>query len=199
MDTQKLVDQVAQSVREAIDQAQRQAQEILSEAEAQAKRVREEADRLRGEAERIRADAEADARRRLDEVQVALKDLQGRLSGKPASEVDPGPVTVPEPAPEPVPEPTPEPVPEPTPEPGPEPTPEPVPEPTPPVETPGASETANNGDAGGGDSDAAARLVAMKLALDGTSREDAREQLAAEYEVADLDGLLDDVYAKAGK
>ena len=33
----------------------------------------------------------------------------------------------------------------------------------------------------------------MKLALDGTSREDARKQLAAEYDVADLDALLDDV------
>ena len=49
------------------------------------------------------------------------------------------------------------------------------------------------------DSDAAARLVAMKLALDGASREDARKQLAADYEVADLDSLLDEVYAKAGK
>jgi outer membrane biosynthesis protein TonB len=201
MDAKKLVDQVAQSVREAIDEAQQQADEIVKEAEAQAKRVREEAERLRGDAERIRADAEADARRRLDEVQTALKDLQGRLSGKPSSEVDPGPVKVPEPTPEPVPEPTPEPVPEPTPEPvpeptpepvpepTPEPTPEPVPEPTPPVETPAAN----------GDADSAARLVAMKLALDGTSREDAREQLATEYEVTDLDGLLDDVYSKAGK
>ena len=200
MDAKKLVEQVAQSVREAIDEAQQQADEIVKEAEAQAKRVRAEAERMRGEAERIRADAEADARRRLDEVQTALKDLQGRLSGKPSSEVDPGPVTVPEPTPEPVPEPTPEPVPEPTPEPVPEPTPEPVPEPTPPVETPAASETAEaNGDARGDDDDAAARLVAMKLALEGTSRDDAREQLAAEYEVADLDGLLDDVYSKAGK
>src|SRR3954452_19027213 len=208
MDAKKLVDQVAQSVRETIDEAQQQADEIVKEAEAQAKRVREEADRLRGEAERIRADAEADARRRLDEVQTALKDLQGRLSGSPSSEVDPGPVTVPEPTPapvpeptpEPVPEPTPEPVPEPTPDPVPEPTPDPVPEPTPPVETPAVSETATaNGDAGGGGSDTAARLVAMKLALDGTSRDDAREQLAAEYEVADLDGLLDDVYSKTGK
>ncbi len=199
MDAKKLVDQVAQSVREAIDEAQEQADEIVKEAEAQAKRVRAEAERLRGEAERIRADAEADARRRLDEVQTALKDLQGRLSGKPSSEVNPGPVTVPEPTPEPVPEPTPDPVPEPTPEPVPEPTPDPVPEPTPPVETP-ASETAEaNGDAVSGEADAAARLVAMKLALDGTSRDDAREQLAAEYEVADLDGLLDDVYSKAGK
>ncbi len=198
MDAKKLVDQVAAKVRDAIDEAQQQADEIVKEAEAQAKRVREEADRLRGEAERIRADAEADARKRLDEVQAALKDLQGRLSGKPGSEVDPGPVTVPEPTPAPVPEPTPEPVPEPTPEPAPEPSPEPVPEPTPPVETPAAAES--NGDAQGGDgADAAARLVAMKLALDGTSREDAREQLAAEYEVADLDALLDDVYSKAGK
>ena len=48
-------------------------------------------------------------------------------------------------------------------------------------------------DAGG------ARLVAMKLALDGTSRDEARKQLAADYEVADLDSLLDEVYAKAGK
>jgi vacuolar-type H+-ATPase subunit H len=199
MDAKKLVDQVAQSVREAIDEAQQQADEIVKEAEAQAKKVRAEAERLRGEAERIRADAEVDARRRLDEVQTALKDLQGRLSGKPSSEVNPGPVTVPEPTPEPVPEPTPDPVPEPTPEPVPEPTPDPVPEPTPPVEAPAASGAAKaNGDAGRGD-DAAARLVAMKLALDGTSRDDAREQLAAEYEVADLDGLLDDVYSKAGK
>jgi hypothetical protein len=39
----------------------------------------------------------------------------------------------------------------------------------------------------------------MKLALDGTSRAEAREQLAADYEVADLDALLDEVYAKAGR
>ena len=79
------------------------------------------------------------------------------------------------------------------------------PEPTPPPETPQtpepvSSETANsNGDAQSDDGDAAARLVAMKLALDGTSREDARKQLAADYDVADLDGLLDDVYSKTGK
>jgi outer membrane biosynthesis protein TonB len=205
MDAQKLVDQVAESVREAIDQAQSQAQEILSEAQAHADRVRTEAERLRAEAERIRADAEADAKRRLDEVQTALADLQGRLSGKPGSEVDPGPVTVPEPEPPQTPEPIPEPTPEPTPDPVPEPMPEPIPEPTPPPETPQTPEPvssapagANGGDAAAGD-DSAARLVAMKLALDGTSREAAREQLAAEYDVADLDGLLDDVYAKAGK
>ncbi|TMK71628.1 MAG: hypothetical protein E6G49_08995 [Actinobacteria bacterium] len=191
---QKLVDQVAENVRQAIDEAQQQAQEILSEAEAQAEKVRAEADRLRSEAERIRADAEADARRRLDEVQTALSDLRGRLSG----EVEPGPVTVPEPEPPQTPEPTPDPTPEPTPAPVPEPMPEPTPEPTPPPEAPETPASAN-GDAATGDDDAAARLVAMKLALDGIAREAAKEQLAADYEVADLDGLLDEVYSKAGK
>jgi outer membrane biosynthesis protein TonB len=201
MDAQKLVDQVAQNVREAIDEAQRQAQEILSEAQAQAETVRAEAERLRAEAQRIRADAEADARQRLDEVQTALADLQGRLTGNPNDEVEPGPVTVPEPEPPQTPEPLPEPTPEPTPEPVPEPMPEPVPEPTPPPETgePVASTAKANGDPVSGGDDSAARLVAMKLALDGTSREAAREQLAADYEVADLDDLLDDVYSKAGK
>jgi hypothetical protein len=37
----------------------------------------------------------------------------------------------------------------------------------------------------------------MKLALDGTPRDEARAQLAAEYEIDDLDGLLDEVYARA--
>jgi len=39
----------------------------------------------------------------------------------------------------------------------------------------------------------------MKLALDGTSRDEARRQLAADYDVVDLDSLLDEVYSKAGK
>jgi hypothetical protein len=39
----------------------------------------------------------------------------------------------------------------------------------------------------------------MKLALDGTSRDETRKQLAADYAVDDLDALLDEVYSKAGK
>jgi hypothetical protein len=38
----------------------------------------------------------------------------------------------------------------------------------------------------------------MKLALDGTPRKEARERLAADYDVANLDSLLDEVYARAG-
>ena len=59
---------------------------------------------------------------------------------------------------------------------------------------PGPSPSPEDHGSGG---DAAARLVAMKLALDGTPRAEARARLAADYEVDDLDGLLDEVYAKA--
>ena len=197
MDAEELIRQAADNVRSALDEAQRRAQEIVEEAQAQAERVRAEAQEA---ASRIRAEAEAQAQRRLEDVRSALDQLQGGLSSSPdghrgrsgasaggdevgEAEVDPGPVTVPEPGPPATPEPMPEP--------GPEPVPEPVPEPTPPPnETDPPSATPSN--------DAAARLVAMKLALDGTSRKDAREQLAADYDVADLDVLLDEVYSKAG-
>jgi hypothetical protein len=84
------------------------------------------------------------------------------------------------------------------PEPAPEPAPVTTPEPTPP---PGETDRpAADGDGAKRQSDeAGARLVAMKLALDGTPREEAGHQLAANYDVAELDSLLDEVYAKAGK
>ena len=133
--------------------------------------------RAEAEAQRIRAEAEAAASRRLEEVQKALDDLQGRLSGAAGSGVTPGPVKGPEPESAPAQAATPEPEPEPAP---------------PRDETP---EPAN----GGGDGqEAAARLVAMKLALDGTAREEARRQLATDYDLADLDALLEDVYSRVG-
>jgi hypothetical protein len=198
MDAEKLIREAADAVRGALDDAQRRADEIVAEAKAQAERVRGEAEEA---AKRIRSEAEGQAERRLDEVRSALDQLQGRLSGAeasgsapagsdtPRSEVEPGPVTVPEPEPPATPEPVPAPAPEPAPA--------PVPEPTPPPGETDRPAAGANGERGG--DDAAARLVAMKLALDGSSREEAREQLAADYDVADLDALLDEVYSKAGK
>jgi DivIVA domain-containing protein len=49
------------------------------------------------------------------------------------------------------------------------------------------------------DDEAGARLVALKMALEGTSREVAARFPAAHYAVADLGGLLDDVDASAGR
>ncbi len=122
------------------------------------------------EVARIREAAAEAGRRRIEDARSALDELEGRLGT-----TDPPPAPrVPEP-----PAPAPAPV---TEKPRP---PEPVVEPVSP--TPG-----------GGD-ESAARLVAMKMALDGAPRDDVRSRLAADYSVADLDGLLDDVFAKAGK
>jgi outer membrane biosynthesis protein TonB len=202
MDAEELIQGAAESVRAALDDAQRRADEIIGAATAQAERIRAEAEEA---AKRVRTEAETQAQRRLEEARSALEQLQGRLSAArgggddapagtaatPEAEVEPGPVTVPEPEPPATPEPMPEPEPEPEPAPIPEPSP-------PPGETDRPSAAPANGGSPSGD-DAAARLVAMKLALEGAPRDDARDRLAAEYDVADLDALLDEVYAKADR
>lgn len=71
----------------------------------------------------------------------------------------------------------------------------PVPEPTPPTEpepTP-PPEISADGDSG------AARLVAMKLAVDGMSREEIASQLDAKFGSADRAAVLDEVLARAGR
>lgn len=194
-DTEKIVSDVADRVRELVDDAERRATEIVREAEAEAKR--------------IRARAEAEGQERLAEVRKALDELQGKLgtTSTGESEVEPGPVRVPEPTPDPVPEPGPSPVPEPTPQPTPEPTPERIPEPTPPPDegtppssSPAAQVPANDAGDGAKSRDAAsARLVAMNMALDGSSREDIEAALADGYDLDDRAKLVEDVLAKAGR
>jgi DivIVA domain-containing protein len=49
------------------------------------------------------------------------------------------------------------------------------------------------------DDEAGARLVALNMALEGTPREETARFLAEHYELADVDALLDDVYASAGR
>jgi hypothetical protein len=192
MDAEELIRQTSESVRSALDAAQKRADEIVREAEA--------------EAQRIRGKAEAEARERLDQVRQALERLEAGLRGGSAPQ---------EPSAEPKPQAT---MPEPEqsasdPEPR-----EPELAPTEPeAERASTEELIEQLKAGGhsanaepepavaasnqapGDDVSAARLVAMNLALDGTARDEARKQLAAEYEIDDLDSLLDEVYAKAGK
>jgi hypothetical protein len=166
VDAEELIRQASESIRSALDAAQRRADEIVREAEA--------------EAQRIRSRAETEARERLDEVREALERLEAGLTGA-AAPPAPAPESAPKAA---AAEPEPRKPPEEPKAPGPEPQPEPPRKAT--IEAP-------NADAG------AARLVAMKLALDGTPRDEARAQLAADYDLADLDALLEEVYAKAGK
>lgn len=137
---------------------------------------------------------------------------------------EPTPPTFPEPMPDPVPEPMPDPVPEPTP-PGPAPDLPDAPEPMPPVPEPApappaaaangtstddliaqlraapASQPANGSSAAAPDPDlGAARLVAMNMTLDGASREEIATELGADFgDVPDLDVLLDEVFARAGR
>ena len=182
-----MIKQTAEKVRAALDSAQERADQIVREAE--------------GEARRIRSRAEAEARERLDQVREALGKLEAGLgAGSPPQEQST------EPKPQPPPEPQ-----EPEAD-----AREPEP-PEPPQGKASTEELIERLKAGGpaandapestraaaneapGDDVGAARLVAMKLALEGTARDEARKQLAADYKVDDLDSLLDEVYAKAGK
>ena len=179
---------------------------IIAAAEAKAAELEQEA---RERAEQIVADGRreaADQVRRAqdsvvglvsqaDELRERVGELSRGLGGSPAGETPtPGPVPVPEPEP-PTPEvdPTPVVVPEPEPprEPEPSPVPEPVPLPDPTPEEPPPA--AANGD------DAGARLVAMKMALDGASREEIAKHLAESYDLANAEALLDDVLARVGR
>ncbi|MGH2957657.1 MAG: hypothetical protein ACRDL6_11760, partial [Solirubrobacterales bacterium] len=58
---------------------------------------------------------------------------------------------------------------------------------------PAAAPTSGDGD------DAAARLVAMKLAVDGKARDEIEAELAEKFGAGDRSALLDDVLARAGK
>ena len=49
------------------------------------------------------------------------------------------------------------------------------------------------GDAAPGPDESSARLVAMKMALDGARRDEILKRLSDEYELSDADGLVDDV------
>lgn len=159
-------------------QAAERVRETIAEAERRAEEIvrkaEAEAERIRGdaegEAERIRGDAEGDARRRLDEVRRALDQLEGQLPGARAETQPGGPET-----------PTGPPVPEPGPQPGPEP--EPSPEP---------------GDGGGGDEEAA-RLVAMKMAIDGKSRDEVVGSLDSNLPAASRERIVAEVFERAGR
>ncbi len=53
--------------------------------------------------------------------------------------------------------------------------------------------------ASGNGDDAAARLTAMKMALDGSSRDEIASELESKFGAGDRGALLDDVLARAGK
>jgi outer membrane biosynthesis protein TonB len=196
MDATKLLEDVTGRVRAALDDAEQKAREIVASAEDRGREIVADAE---AEAKSIRERAEAEAQERLTKVRDALADLQGSFAGSTSAEIDPGPAEVPEPMPPVEPEPSPPTDPEPMPPVEPEPSPpEPEIEPPAPAEPDRESPQLTNGAVSNRSHDStAARIVAMKMALDGSSRDEIAEHLDVSYEIDNTETLLDDVMARA--
>jgi DivIVA domain-containing protein len=172
-----LSQQAGEQVKAIVQAAERGAQEIRDSAHVEARehiaRVTEAAERLRARIEQMERDVTQvgiDLRANVERLHDDLVALQEGTGD--LAGAAPAVAQAPEPEPEPV---------------APE-SPAPEPEPEPPPATPEAT----NGDA------AAARIVALDMALSGTPRAETDRYLAEHYDVPDRDALLDEVYAAAG-
>jgi len=179
-----LSSQAGEQVKAIVQAAERGAQEIRASAEAEAREhiahVTEAADRLRARIEQMERDVVAlgiDLRTNAERLHNDLAELQAGvadISGAARETVAREPATaVPVPA-----------VAAPAAD-------EPEPAADEPESAPPSS-ASGNGDA------AAARIVALDMALSGTPREETDRYLAEHYDVPDRAALLDDVYAAAG-
>jgi hypothetical protein len=168
----ELAEQVADAVRRIVAEAEDRAAEILREAEAEAARTRER--------------AEADARGQIEAAKRALDELGGTLV---AAATEAIPRAESEPA-------------------EPQPEPEPEQEPQAPSESPGAPEapisppaeespTVESTPATENGGDAAERLVAMKLAVEGKDPAAIEAELIQKFGPGDRSALLRDVVNRA--
>jgi len=210
-ESENLVAAISDRVREAlleaeqrgnefVAEAERRAGEIVAEAQARAERIIDDAE---GKAERTIELAEVQARERVERARKALDDLGVALgSEKPAAEPEPegaGSDPMPEEAPEPAADAGSDPsdIAEEEPEPAPEPETVAADKPSTDeliAQLRGGAEAKPAPQNKGGD--AAARLVAMNMALDGASRDEVDKHLAEGYEVADRQALLDEVFSR---
>jgi DivIVA domain-containing protein len=184
--------QAGEKVKAIVEAAERGAQEIRDAAQAEAREhvanVTAAADRLRERIEQMERDMTQlviDLREGADRLRGDLDGLQtgtdALSTARAATPSAPAPSpTLPEPR-------AVAPPPEPRPEREPAAAQEPAAAPEPP-----ATHEPKNGDS------AAARIVALDMALSGTSREDTDRYLAENYDLADRAALLDEVYAAAG-
>ncbi len=168
-----LSQQAGEQVKAIVQAAERGAQEIRESAQAEARehvaRVTEAADRLRARIEQMERDVTQVGIDLRANVQRLHDDLVSLQAGT-AELATAAPAAEREGPAAPEPEPA-----------APEPEPEPVPPPA-----------ATNGDA------AAARIVALDMALSGTPRDETDRYLAEHYDLPDREALLDEVYAAAG-
>jgi hypothetical protein len=179
---EELAAKAADAVRNLLAEAEERAAEVIRQAEAEATSIREQA---QTDASQIRQRAEADARGQIEAAKRALDELGGTLVAA-ASEAVPWAETPPT-----------------EPEPEPEPQPEPEPEPEMPAETPGAPEapvsppaSSERAPAVGNGDDAAVRLVAMKLAVEGRDPAAIEAELIERFGPGDRSALLRDVLSR---
>jgi dsDNA-specific endonuclease/ATPase MutS2 len=155
------------------EQVARQVEDAISSAQGRAEEIVATA---RREAEQIRSAAEAEAEERIRRAQEAVDRLvaqAGQLRDAVAGE----------PAPPPAPEPK---------------AADRAPEPA--GETRSTEDLIEQMKGGGAKPDeGGARLVAMKMALDGKPRDEVERHLQSNFELDGTDALLDDVYARVGK
>jgi DivIVA domain-containing protein len=209
--TETLASSASEQVQAIVDAAETSANQIQTQAEDDARETRAEAD---SEAQRTREEATAQAREYVAQVSEAtsvmlkrieameaeqgalveslrtgsnrltadLQLLQGNL-GELRAVAGPKQYVEPEFEPEPEPDLAPAPLPE-----GPVPAERVAAEPTNGTPTGGAA-------AGSGDDTEGARLIALNMALNGTPRDETGRYLAENFELADRDALLNDVYA----
>jgi hypothetical protein len=192
--------------------AREEAQQQIDRAQGAVSRLVEQADELRSAIGRLGSD--------IGERPEAETPAPPEVDPRPPEVPEPAPPLEPEPSPPRIPEPSPPPTPEPTPPETPEPSP-----PGPQISS-GAPSTEdllaqlrgdaevranagghaavpaprseNGSPAAAGEADvAAARLVAMKMALDGASREEIAAHLDESFSLSSTDELLDDVLARA--
>ena len=187
--------QAGEQVKAIVEAAERGAQEIRDAAQAEAHQhvanVTAAADRLRERIEQMERDMTQlviDLREGADRLRGDLGDLQSGTDALSAASAATAPAqALPEPR-------AVAPPPEPPPAPAPPAAAKPEPEPPAAVAAPDpvASPAPKNGDS------AAARIVALDMALSGTARDETDRYLAENYDLPDRAALLDEVYAAAG-
>jgi DivIVA domain-containing protein len=207
----------ASRVESIVAAAEASAREIEEKAQLEAQALTDQADREAGERVRRAQEVVEELLAQARDLQSQMSELAGSIGGLKGSvesmltgvdqlrpsepprvlEAVPEPAARLEPDPAPVelsvvPEPEPEPAAAAAPEPEPEPEPEPAPAPAPPParrrKPPGDAERASEG----------ARLIALNMALSGSSREETARYLQENFDLEDQDEILDDVYARVG-
>jgi DivIVA domain-containing protein len=186
--------QAGEQVKAIVEAAERGAQEIRDGAQADAREhvanVTAAADRLRERIEQMERDMTQlviDLREGADRLRGDLDGLQAGTDALSTARAAAPSAPAPSPA---LPEPR-------AVAPPPEPPPDPEPAAAAAAERAAASDPPATHEPKDGDS-AAARIVALDMALSGTSREDTDRYLAENYDLADRAALLDEVYAAAG-